>query len=249
MPGSLVRWVRRSGLAAVLALTGAASASAMQDPAAPSTPDVIVTDADVAAANAKISSAFSALSTMWGSNFDQIGARFAVPSLVRFRGAVRTACGFLRGDNALYCPSRNTIYFDEVFVARQAKLAARELGTDGDMAAIGIIAHEVGHSVAAQLGEDSPVTYRNEATADCLAGAFARQAAHDGSLEPGDLDEAFFGMAAAGDPPLRLSGDPRYDQRLVRMASLMGHGTREQRQQNFRSGYEGGAGACLGAFR
>ncbi|HEY2064570.1 MAG TPA: neutral zinc metallopeptidase [Gemmatimonadaceae bacterium] len=249
MPQLLARWARRSGLAIVLVLTSAAGAAAMQDPIAAPPSAVVVTERDIAASNAKIGAAFSALAAMWTADFDRIGARFVVPSVVRFRGPVRTACGFLRGDNALYCPSRNVIYFDEVFVARQAKIAAQELGTDGDMAAIGIIAHEVGHAVAMQVGEDSPVPYRNEATADCLAGAFAQRAKQDGSLEKGDLEEAFFGMAAAGDPPLRLSGDPRYDARLVRMASMTGHGSRDQRQQNFRSGYEGGAGACLAEFR
>lgn len=245
----LARWARRAGPALVLALTSATSALAMQDPSPSSPSDVAITESDVTASNAKVSAAFSALATMWSSDFRQIGARFTVPSLVRFRGPVRTACGYLRGDNALYCPSANVVYFDEVFVARQAKAAARQLGTDGDMVAVGIIAHEVGHAVAMQLGEDSPVPYQNEATADCLAGAFTQRARDDGSLEKGDLEEALFGMAAAGDPPLRLSGDQRYDARLVRMASLMGHGSRDQRQENFRSGYDGGAGACLSAFR
>src|SRR3954469_11826055 len=102
--------------------------------------------------------------------------------------------------NAAYCYSVNAIYYDEVFVARQSKIAATRLGTDGDMAGIGIIAHEMGHAVAIQLGDESRDSYENEATADCLAGAFALQAERDGSLENGDLDEAFFGMAAAGDP-------------------------------------------------
>ncbi len=74
----------------------------------------------------------------------------------------------------MYCPSDNTIYSDHVFVARQAKAAAAQLGTDGDMAAAGIIAHEMGHAVQIQLGEDSNIHYENEATADCLAGARGR---------------------------------------------------------------------------
>jgi len=89
------------------------------------------------------------------------------------------------------------------------------------------------------------VPYYNEATADCLAGAFTKRSAPDGSLEPGDLDVAFHGLAAAGDPTPQLTGNRRIDARITYRAALMGHGTREQRLANFRAGYDRGAGACL----
>jgi uncharacterized protein len=246
------RWARRSGLALVLALATAGSAKAAQpsiysDPA--TSADVQVTEQDVAASNAKISAAYSALVDMWSNDFRTIGARFVAPSLARYRGSARTSCGVMPSNNALYCPSRNAIYFDEVFIARQAKSAALDLGTDGDMVSVGIIAHEMGHAVAAQLGESSRVPYENEATADCLAGAFAQRAGKDGTLEKGDLEEAFYGMAAAGDPTPQPTGNARYDARMVQMVRLMGHGTREQRMSNFKDGLEGGAGACLETFR
>jgi predicted metalloprotease len=84
-----------------------------------------------------------------------------------------------------------------------------------------------------------------EATADCLAGAFTAHAEKDGSLESGDIEEAFFGMAAAGDPEPELTGDPSLDRRILRVASTMGHGTREQRTENFRRGLESGPSACF----
>ena len=151
--------------------------------------------------------------------------------------------------NASYCWNSNTIYFDDVFVATQAKLASRVLGTDGDMTAIGIIAHEMGHAVAMQLGYRSRRSYDNEAVADCLAGAFARQAQEDGSIEDGDIDEAFFGMAAAGDPTPEFTGDRRSDARLARLVARNSHGTREQRVQNFKDGLEGGGSACMDELR
>jgi predicted metalloprotease len=209
---------------------------------------VSVTERDVTASNEKVRMAAGALAAMWSADFGKLGARFAVPGFVRYRGAVMSPCGVMRPNNAGYCPGDNNIYFDEVFVAAQARMASRELGTDGDMAAVGIIAHEVGHAVAIQLGHQSRVVYQNEAIADCLAGAFADESKKDGSLEPGDLDEAFFGMYAAGDPTPQLTGDNRIDNRILRNASLMGHGTREQRLSNFRHGLNGGAGACLPEF-
>jgi len=204
-----------------------------------------LTERDVTASNEKIALAYRHLASMWTNHFDRLGERFAVPQLARYRGNVRTACGVMPANNAVYCPTRNAIYFDEVFVAAQAKLAARELGTDGDMTAIGILAHEMGHAVALQLGHRSRFTYDNEKAADCLAGAFAYQAGKDGSLERGDVEEAFHGMAAAADPEPELTGNDRIDRRIQVRQALMGHGTREQRQANFRAGLQNGPSICI----
>ena len=211
--------------------------------------EITVTNRDVQASNEKVAMAHAALREMWSGHFRELGNRFVTPRLVRYRGGAASACGIMRANNAGYCPADNSIYFDEVFVAAQAKSAARELGTDGDMAAIGIVAHEMGHAVAIQLGYASRFTYQNESVADCLAGAFAEQAGRDGSLEDGDVEEAFFAMATAADPTPRLTGNDRNDRRILRAAALMGHGTREQRTANFRRGLDGGAGACLDDFQ
>ena len=241
------RRVRHAGLAALIAVSAACGTAepAHFAPVAATAPIADVTADDVAASNKKVAMAYNALVAMWSDDFAQRGARFAPPGLVAYRGAVRTSCGVMNGNNAAYCSTRNTIYFDDVFVARQARAAGQALGTDGDMAAVGIIAHEMGHAVAMQLGAASPVPYHNEAAADCLAGAFTRHSARDGSLEEGDLDEAFHGLAAAADPTPQLTGNRRIDQRIVYRAALMGHGTREQRLANFTTGYEEGADACL----
>ncbi len=256
MPTRFAARRRSLALSAALALTPLALARAVTPvttsdarEAAPDVRDVRVTEADVGASNAKVRMAYQSLAQMWTGTFRQLGARFATPELVRYRGAVRNACGVLGGGNAGYCPGDNRIYYDEVFVAAQARRAAAELGTDGDMAAIGVIAHEMGHAVAIQLGRVSRVTYENEATADCLAGAFARQAERDGELESGDLDEAFYGMETAGDPTPELTGDPRVDRRRLIVAARNAHGTREQRLGNFRTGYESGPRACLVDFQ
>ena len=238
MRNSLARWARSAGLALALVAT-AGAVSAPRD----------VTPADVAASNEKVRQAYGALATMWTNDIEQLGARFVVPSIARYRGTTRSACGIVPANNAVYCAARNAIYYDDIFLARQAKAAAHELGTDGDMAAVGIIAHEMGHAVAIQLRQDSPIPYENEAMADCLAGVFTRDARRNGSLEEGDLEEAFFGLAAAGDPTPEFTGDRRIDRRIATRAALMGHGTREQRLANFSAGLNGGSRACLAVFR
>jgi len=210
---------------------------------------VRVTPADVEWSNQKVALAYGALVDMWSKDFNQIGERFSAPRIARYQGNVRTPCGVIRANNAQYCSATNSIYYDEVFVAGMAKVAAQNLRTDGDMTGIGIIAHEMGHAVAMQLGHQSRDSYENESTADCLAGAFANQAQKNKELEDGDLDEAIFGMSMAGDPEVRSTGNERYDQMIQARLARQAHGTREQRVQNFRDGFRGGPGACLEEFR
>jgi len=252
----MTRFASLRGLGAVMVavvgfsqvLSGRTAPAAPEYVASAIAPSLDITRQDVIASNAKVSQAHAALIAMWGADFNRIGRRFAAPDLVSYYGGVRTRCGIMRGSNALYCPGDNTIYFDEVFVAAQAKSAAQQLGTDGDMAAVGIIAHEMGHAVAMQLGHISRVSYQNESTADCLAGAFAKHAGTDGSLEKGDIEEAFYAMSTAGDPEPELTGDAQRDGWILARLARRGHGTREQRMGNFKTGLEGGAGSCLPEF-
>jgi hypothetical protein len=212
-------------------------------------PPVRVTAADVDSSNAKAAAAYQALVSMWTAEFQKIGADFYAPKLARYRSPIRTSCGVISPSNASYCLNDNAIFFDDVFLAAQGKIAGAALHTDGDMAAVGIIAHEMGHAVAMQLGFRARDSYSNEAVADCLAGAFARQSEKEGLLEHGDLDEAFYGMASAGDPTFEPSGDPDRDRRVSLILARNSHGTREQRTQNFDRGYRGGSGRCLAQFQ
>ena len=140
-----------------LPASAALAAPTVKDSTASTSRTAEMTERDVAASNAKIRMAYSDLASMWANGLARMHERFAVPQLLRYRGAARSACGIMQPNNAAYCPNENAIYYDEVFVAAQAKAAALELGTDGDMAGIGVIAHEMGHAVAMQLGYDAPV--------------------------------------------------------------------------------------------
>ena len=244
----------RSRLAAAAFLSAsllAPASVALAKPAAGALggPRIEVTQRDVDRSNEKVAMAYSALVDMWTKDFRNIGERFVPPRIVRYEGGGRTACGYIGPSNAQYCPNNNTILYDEVFVAGMAKTASNALGTDGDMASVGVIAHEMGHAVAMQLGHASRSSYQNEATADCLAGAFAEQAGRDSALEKGDIDEAFFGMSLAGDPTPEPTGNVRYDAMVQARLARQSHGTKEQRTENFRAGLDGGARACLAEFR
>ena len=249
---TLTSTVRRLAAALLISapvfVPAAAASAATIDPGTDG-PRIRVTSDDVRQSNQKVASAYSALTDMWTKAFNQIGDRFAIPRIARYTGAVRTACGVIGPNNAQYCPNANAIYYDEVFVAGMGKAAASSLGTDGDMASVGIIAHEMGHAVAMQLGHRSRNSYTNEATADCLAGAFAKQSEIDGYLEKGDIEEAFYGMSLAGDPEPERTGNARYDAIIQARLARQAHGTKDQRMDNFRAGLEGGAKVCLSEFR
>lgn len=250
---SLARASRAALVACTIAASGVVASTAApavlyaaQDDPVP----VRVTAADVAASNEKAAMAYGALVSMWTTEFENAGRRFVAPRLARYRGVpISTRCGVIAPSNAAYCLAANTIYFDDVFLAGQAKVAGQALSTDGDMVAVGIIAHEMGHAVAMQYGFRSQSSYDNEAVADCFAGAFAHQAEREGSIEHGDIDEAFFGMAAAGDPVLQTTGNARRDARLAAHVASRAHGTREQRMANFRSGLEGGSQTCFASMQ
>jgi len=235
--------------AAVLAMPIAGASGEVPKNETPPDRPVRVTEREIENTNKKVAAAYGALVAMWNNEFKQIGERFTAPRIVRYEGAAMTACGVIRPENAEYCPNANAIFYDQVFVTGLTKLAANDLGTDGDMVAVGVIAHEMGHAVAMQLGYRSRNSYDNESTADCLAGAFTKQAQKDGSIEPGDIDEAFYGMSLAGDPTPEATGNARYDRMVQARLARESHGTKEQRMQNFRSGLEGGPEACLEAFR
>jgi uncharacterized protein len=245
------KMMRRVAAAAVLsAATLMPASAALAAPTVdPSGPRIEVTSRDVELSNQKVAMAYSALVTMWSKEFQSIGERFVAPRIARYTGAVRSPCGYIGRNNAEYCPNNNTIMYDEVFVAGMAKAAAKALGTDGDMASVGIIAHEMGHAVAIQLGHESRSSYENESTADCLAGSFAQQAGRDRQLEKGDIEEAFYGMSLAGDPTPEPTGNARYDAMIQARLARQSHGTKEQRTANFRAGLDGGAKACLSEFQ
>ena len=117
------------------------------------------------------------------------------------------------------------------------------------------MAHEVAHHVQNELGvlgeinavrqrsdeaTSNALSVRIELQADCFAGIWARSAeAMFGSLEPGDIEEAMNAAARIGDDTLQREAG-----RTVRPESFT-HGTSEQRQRWFATGYrEASIAAC-----
>jgi uncharacterized protein len=159
-----------------------------------------------------------------------------------------SACGDGSGDlgdsAAAYCSGDDTIYISEKFAtdiysgALDHALPGSSQGygrTVGDFAVAYIVAHEYGHQIQDELGlfeqygRQLP-TAAFELQADCYAGTWANSAYQENRLEDGDVQEALDAALAVGD---FNAGSPGH------------HGTPEQREEAWRSGFEtGDAASC-----
>jgi len=161
--------------------------------------------------------------------------------MVLFRRGVRTACGTAStAIGPFYCPNDQKVYIDLSFYDE----LRRRFGAPGDFAQAYVIAHEVGHHVqnlTDRLGggsRDPNAQVPVELQADCLAGAWARDADKRGLIEVGDIDEALNAAAQIGDDTLQ-----KKSQGYVQPESWT-HGSAAQRSSSFKKGYEGSASAC-----
>ena len=97
------------------------------------------------------------------------------------------------------------------------------------------MAHEYGHQIQDELGlferyGNQLPTMAFELQADCYAGNWAKSASDQGRLEKGDEQEALDAALAVGDFD---TGNPAH------------HGTPEQREQAWKSGFQtGDPSAC-----
>lgn len=194
--------------------------------------DVVVTQSDVSAMSDKVSAAASFVDATWAGIFSQAGQSFSAPRLVPFIHSVDTACGVLPSDNAHYCGTDNTVYYDVEFFAKLGKFTGRELRTDGSYAPITVLWHEIGHGVAERLGINPAFSRNQENLADCLAGVVMRQAAASGSFEESEVQEGLFALSLGGDRPTTPLDSPR------------AHGSAEERQAMFIRGYRTGLPGC-----
>lgn len=159
-----------------------------------------------------------------------------------------SACGDENGTlgdgAAAYCPGDDTIYISQKLAtsiysgALDQALPGSSQGygrTIGDFSVAYIVAHEYGHEIQDELGlfqnygQQLP-TMAFELQADCYAGTWANSAYREDRLENGDVQEALDAALAVGDFDTANPGH---------------HGTPEQREQAWKSGFqEGDPSAC-----
>ncbi|RFU20915.1 KPN_02809 family neutral zinc metallopeptidase [Geodermatophilus marinus] len=188
-----------------------------------------------------------------------LGSAYA-PTETVFPGSVQTACGgATSGSGPFYCPADRLVYIDLTFFE---DLRTRFGAEGGAFVDAYVIAHEYAHHVQDLLGTNQQVrpgetgplsgTVRLELQADCYAGAWARHAetVPDDSGAPliaeitqDDVDRALDAAGRIGDDFIqRELGGGTVDQ------DAFSHGTSEQRQRWFLTGYETGDPARCDTF-
>ncbi|MEU0572332.1 neutral zinc metallopeptidase [Nonomuraea sp. NPDC005983] len=165
----------------------------------------------------------------WMQQFKQQGLTYRpITAFIPYSGDSGPRCGNERAvpNNAFYCPLGHFVAYDRDWM----ESLWNEMG-DGSVYLI--VPHELGHAVQAQLESRFELNVQQELQADCYAGGTLSALINSGALraEPGDEDELLLNLEAAGDPT---------DDWLNPAA----HGTAQQRQRSFATGYNNSVGAC-----
>lgn len=199
---------------------------------------------------------------VWIPIFASFGDTYQPPTLVMFKGSVKSACGMaMSASGPFYCPSDQKVYLDTQFfvdMRRHMNVSGERNGSTelsfndqvGDFAQAYVIAHEVGHHVQTLLGisqevrraqmqatkrQANELSVRQELQADCFAGMWAKKN-HErtGFLQQGDIEEALDAAKKIGDDYLQHKSHGHV------IPDSFTHGTSVQRQYWFYRGFKTG---------
>ncbi len=201
------------------------------------------------------------LDNVWGSELEpQTGVAYVQPEVNIFSGSTNTGCGNATSAvGPFYCPADSTGYFDTSFF----QVLVEHFGSSGGpLAQEYVVAHEVGHHIQNQLGDIGRAqadprgaqsgAVRVELQADCYAGIWA----HFASTVPADdTGEPLLTPLTDTDIQDALSaassvGDDRIQQASTGSVNPEGwtHGSSEQRQKWFSTGYQTGQVSACDTF-
>jgi predicted metalloprotease len=202
----------------------------------------------------RLSATVQALDEYWQRTLPELAQDPDVePAVVSFQDATETGCGSASASTGpFYCPPDRTIYLDLSFY----DLLSSQYGAQGGpLAEEYVVAHEYGHHIQqltgifdsadrSGTGDDSD-SVRVELQADCYAGLWAGDAATTVDpdtgvtfLEPiteAQLAEALSAAAAVGDDHIQQQSAGGVN------PDTWTHGSSEQRQRWFTTGYRDGS--------
>ncbi|WP_298943872.1 neutral zinc metallopeptidase [uncultured Microbacterium sp.] len=177
------------------------------------------------------------------------------PQLIIVDGSTSSACGTAsNATGPFYCPPEESVYIDPTFFS----VLAQQFGDDaGSLAQLYVLAHEYGHHIQQIAGimdahpnnGTGPQSngVRMELQADCFAGAWVagmtRQTDENGvpylqAPTEAQIRDALDAAAAVGDDHIQEQSSGRIN------PESWTHGSSEQRQRWFATGYQSGVGSC-----
>jgi len=197
--------------------------------------------------------AATSLDDYWAGEAPALGVtNYTTPDFFLFSQSTSTGCGNATSAvGPFYCPNDTAIYLDTGFYG---DLRDKYGSTGGPLAQLYVVAHEWGHHIQnltgalqqSQDGQTGPTSgsVRTELQADCYAGAWA--AAASGTDDPSgtpllekvtdaQIRDALSAASAVGDD--RIQGTDAHSETWT-------HGSSEQRQKWFLSGYQNGPAGC-----
>jgi predicted metalloprotease len=209
----------------------------------------------------RLSATVQALDEYWQRTLPELAQDPDVePAVVSFQDATETGCGSASASTGpFYCPPDRTIYLDLSFY----DLLSSQYGAQGGpLAEEYVVAHEYGHHIQqltgifdsadrSGTGDDSD-SVRVELQADCYAGLWAGDAATTVDPDTGvtflepitedELAQALSAAAAVGDDHIQQQSQGGVN------PDTWTHGSSEQRQRWFMTGYRDGTVASCDTF-
>jgi predicted metalloprotease len=190
----------------------------------------------------------------WNDAASRQGGRYQPARTHLFTGMTSTGCGNASSAvGPFYCPNDQSVYLDlEFFDELRTRFGAR----GGPFAEAYVLAHEYGHHIQnlsgildrldrRDSGPDSDAV-RSELMADCLGGVWAANAVQTGFIErltEQDISDGLSAAAAVGDDRIQEKAQGRVT------PESWTHGSAEQRQRWFLTGYQQGQPGVCDTFR